>query len=169
MTPESSSSTDSRLSGRWVIAGLMAVLLLWGAYLSRGVFLQQRSVLQGAVVLVCVLGFLIFWGLMLVSQSRSAPSKYSRASLAGFVCGLVSLLLVTPVSFAVQLDSIQLQLDLLQPGKPLLVSAFFVGLCVLLSIIGLSRPQPQVGKNLGYCALPLAIAWGCLAFYIVSR
>jgi hypothetical protein len=168
MMTEPGPSTGPRPSARWIIAGIMLVLVLWGAYLARGSFLLQRNVLQGALVLICVLAFLAFWGAMLWSQNRGGESRYSTASIAGFTSGLVALLLTIPIDLSTQFGNVDLRLDLSRPGLPLFISAVLLGLSVLLSIIGLSRPQPLVGKNLGLFALPFAVAWLYLAVRLAS-
>ena len=168
MDPHSRPAADPQLSPRWIIGGIMSVLTLWGAYLARGAFLHQRNLIQGSLVFVCVLGFLAFWSLMLVVQTkRPGTSKYSHASLAGFACGLIALLLTMPASFLTQ--PVGGSWNVTRPAAALLGSAVFVAISVLFSIIGLSRPQQQIGKNLGYLTLPIAIVWLCFALRLASQ
>ena len=153
---------------RWLIGGIMLLLTVWGVYIASGAFAKQRSLLQGSLVLICVFGFLGFWGLMLLSQKSEGQSRYSRSSIAGFLCGVLALLLTIPIDLSTQVSGARLTLDLSRPGVPLLVSAVLLGLSVLLSTIGLSRPRPLVGKNLGLCAVPIVIAWLLLAARIAD-
>lgn len=156
-----SNASDEKSSAKWIIAGIMLALTLWGSYLGRGAYLKQQDTIKGWVILLCVLAFLAFWGIMLVSQKRrTANSQYSLPSIIGFITGLFAVVLAIPMNLSFGTT----QLDLSKPGIPAVISLGLLGVSILLSVIGLSRPRSAVGKNLGLLAFPFAIVWFCLRF-----
>ena len=85
-----------------LLAAIMAVLLLWGVYLARGAFLLRHNLWQGALVLICVLVYLCFWGGMLVlrrtrlasattADSTSSPAQATMSvfRILGIFCALL--------------------------------------------------------------------------------
>lgn len=158
--PDLANNQNPLNSGRWLLAAIMAVLLLWGVYLARGAFLLRHNLWQGALVLICVLVYLCFWGGMLVSRrarlaSTETPyddqTRYSKAcvtgfavSLLGFVLTLIALLLISRSALSDGLTYVSL---ILNP------------LGLLLSIIGLSNPRHRLGKKLGLSTFPLTLGW----------
>ncbi len=164
-TSDTASTTNARshqtsVTSKWpVIGGIMLLLTVWGTYVGGGAYLQHGNALHGSIVLVCVTGFLALWAVMLAGQQRrTAATHYSKASIVGFVAGLFAVLLAIPMEFSFG----TVRVDLSRPGIPAMISLGLLGLSVLLSIIGLSRPQRQVGKNLGLFAFPLVVVWVCL-------
>ena len=77
--PELANNQNSLNSGRWLLMAIMAALLLWGVYLARGAFLPRHNFWQGALVIICVLAYLCFWGGMLASRrTRLASAETAR-------------------------------------------------------------------------------------------
>ncbi len=52
------------------IAFVVLGVLAWGIFHAVGAYLFNHDVRRALVVLVCVLGFLTFWGLMLWQRAR---------------------------------------------------------------------------------------------------
>jgi small-conductance mechanosensitive channel len=167
--PEPAKNRNYLKSGRGLLATIMAVLLLWGLYLARGAFLLRHNFWQGALVIICVLAYLCFWGGMLVSRRTRLASteteydqtRYSKAcvtgfsfSLLGFVLTLVALLLMSRSALSDRLTYVSLML---------------IPLGLLLSVIGLSDPRRAAGKKLGLSTFPLTLGWivACV-FYVVG-
>ena len=144
-----------------ITAGIMLILTLWGVYLGRGAYLKQQDSIKGWLILLFVLAFLAFWGVMLASQKRDTEfSSYSKASISGAIAGLLAVVLAIPIELSLG----GVQIDLSKPGIPAVTSLALLGISFLLSVIGLSRPQRQIGKNLGLLAFPFAVLWFCLRF-----
>ncbi|MEX2118988.1 MAG: hypothetical protein WD847_05195 [Pirellulales bacterium] len=60
-------------ANRSTVLVIMLALLAWGAFLAIGAYRFNHNPLRSLVVMGCVLGFLAFWKLMLVSrQARLA-------------------------------------------------------------------------------------------------
>ena len=158
--PELANNQNFLNSGRWLLTAIMAGLLLWGLYLARGAYLPRHNLWQGALVIICVLGYLCFWGGMLATRkARLASAKtpyadqtrYSKAcvtgfsvSLLGFVLTLIALLLISRSELSHGLTYVSL---ILNP------------LGLLLSMIGLSDPRRRLGKKLGLSTFPLTLGW----------
>jgi small-conductance mechanosensitive channel len=89
--PDLANNRNSLNSGRWLLAAIMAALLLWGVYLARGAFLHRHNLWQGALVLICVLVYLCFWGGMLVSRrGRMASANAVLQSMRDGLFGLAA-------------------------------------------------------------------------------
>ncbi len=146
-------------SDRWLLASIMTVLLLWGLYLARGAFLLRHNLLQGALVLACVLAFLCFWGILLVTRrhrsvgdgSVPAAHRFSKACGSGFAISLLGFLLTLIALLLVPKSPIGNRLTY--------ISLLFNPLGLLLAVIGLSNPRGSAGKNLGLATFPLTLGW----------
>lgn len=55
-------------SHRLIYISIMAAVLVWGGVLAIGAYLYNHNPWRPIVVMGCVLAFLGFWGLMLVSR-----------------------------------------------------------------------------------------------------
>jgi hypothetical protein len=53
-----------------IIRGIMLAVLIWGAILAAGAWTFNHDIRRPLVVMVCVLGFLGFWGAMLAARRR---------------------------------------------------------------------------------------------------
>jgi hypothetical protein len=66
---------------RYLLVGLSAGLLAWGAYLALGSFLGganlRGSAARGLVIFGCVAGFLGFWWLLLLTRKHRPPQNRS--------------------------------------------------------------------------------------------
>lgn len=71
MNETQSPSTDSSNAPRWRLIALIAVgLFVWGVYHAVGAYRLNHNILRPVVVMACTLGFLAFWGIMLLSRAR---------------------------------------------------------------------------------------------------
>lgn len=53
-----------------LIAWIMAAVVVWGAVLATGAYLAKRDVRLPAIVMGCVVAFLLFWWAMLAARRR---------------------------------------------------------------------------------------------------
>ena len=167
--PELANNQNSLNSGRWLLLAIMTVLLLWGIYLARGAFLLRQNLWQGALVLICVLVYLCFWGGMLASRRlrRASPvtsdddeTRYSKACVTGFSISLLGLVFTVMALLLIPRSAL---------GDGLiLISVILNPLGLLLSMIGLSNPGRRLGKKLGLSTLPLTLVWFVAAILYVS-
>ena len=63
-----------------IIRGIMLAVLVWGSLLAAGAWTFNHDIRRPIVVMVCVLGFLGFWGAMLSARRRrlDRPSDTRR-------------------------------------------------------------------------------------------
>ena len=54
-----------------VIALIMIAVIAWGVFLSVGAWRESHDWRRPAITMVCVVGFLVFWGLMLMRRRAS--------------------------------------------------------------------------------------------------
>lgn len=71
-------------STRWVFLSIATGVLAWGAFHAVGAYLYNDNLLSGnallrpIVVMLCVLGFLGFWWLMLTARRARIERDNSR-------------------------------------------------------------------------------------------
>lgn len=53
---------------RTILIAIVVGLLIWGAYLSVGAYTFNHRLSRPLMVMGCVAGFLLFWGLMMWSR-----------------------------------------------------------------------------------------------------
>ena len=95
--PELPDHHGSPGTSRGLLLCIMLVLLLWGIYLARGAFLLRHNFWQGALVLICVVVYLCFWGGMIAERRArlahtngdTSETGYSRTCVAGFAISLL--------------------------------------------------------------------------------
>ncbi|MBI1248667.1 hypothetical protein GC197_12605 [bacterium] len=64
----------------YLLGGIIAALALWGIYLALGSYLgmgegtRGYDIRRGLVVIACMGGFLLFWGVLLWNRNRSRSS-----------------------------------------------------------------------------------------------
>lgn len=80
--PDSRTPAEAAPAARWVTAGLMLAVLLWGVYLATGSYLhgRGRSDLRALTILAATLIFLGLWGAMLWWRQRRAVADGRAAA-----------------------------------------------------------------------------------------
>ncbi len=154
-------ASDTR---RRAIALIMLALVAWGIYLAvgaTGIFVQRSlfDLRKSFIVVTCMAGFLILWGIVLLcgrrpssDDSRIPARIWSRAGIASLAFSVIG--------FATWGSSIAAWKKL--PASAVTMIGWSAALLIMGSVIAalvsLSDPQPRRGKLLSFFSLLLFVA-----------
>lgn len=161
-------------ASRRAIALIMVTLAVWGIYLAIGAtgLFVQRSLFdprKSLIVVTCMGGFLLLWGIVLLYGRRKHKEAPKHVSRIWSQSGITSLLLSVS-GFATWGLGIAAWNKLSASTVTILgwSAALVIMSSVVAALISLSEPQPRRGKLLGLISLLLFVV-AMVAFCLRMR